>query len=85
MDADQRALDIASRYTLASQPQKRAQLQADIAAAIRDEREAALGMAALVIEQHDKAGREWAPGSFWDAVTREAAGRIRALTGKAGS
>lgn len=39
----------------------------------------ALSIAATVVEQHDKTGREWIRGSLWDDLTREAAGRIRAL------
>lgn len=42
-------------------------------------RDAALDEAATAVEQHDRKGREWVPGSLWDQLTREAAGRIRAL------
>ncbi|SPR97391.1 hypothetical protein [Cupriavidus taiwanensis] len=47
-----------------------------------DARDAALDEAATAVEQHDKNGREWVPGSLWDQLTREAAGRIRALRTK---
>jgi len=40
---------------------------------------AILEMAAKAVEDHQKEGREWIKGSLWDDLTREAAGRIRAL------
>ncbi|BAO70094.1 hypothetical protein BBS798_3369 [Bordetella bronchiseptica] len=42
-------------------------------------RNAALEEAAGALEDHRRAGREWVPGSLWDALSREAAARIRAL------
>lgn len=36
---------------------------------------------ATAFEAHDLVGREWVPGSLWDAMNREAASRVRALTG----
>ncbi|RZS80614.1 hypothetical protein [Pigmentiphaga kullae] len=48
------------------------------AQAIRD---AALEEAAAAVEQHDRTGRSWVPDSLWGNITREAAGRIRALKG----
>ena len=38
-----------------------------------------LEAAAQAVEQHDKEGREWIPGSLWDALSREGAERIRSL------
>lgn len=31
------------------------------------------------VGRHDKTGRQWVPGSFWDKVTQEAVARIRSL------
>lgn len=42
-------------------------------------RTAALEEAAQAVEQHNVTGREWIAGSLWDVLSREAAGRIRAL------
>lgn len=41
--------------------------------------QAALERAAKAVEDHDRSGREWVRGSLWDTLSREAAGRIRAL------
>lgn len=49
--------------------------RAATAAAVND----ALDRAAAALEDHAREGREWIPGSLWDTLTREAAGRIRAL------
>lgn len=43
----------------------------------------ALEAAAKAVEQHDRRGRAWIPGSLWDTLAKEAAGRIRALTKEA--
>lgn len=48
-------------------------------ARIETARAAALNEAAAAVEQHDKTGREWVPGSLWDTISREGAARIRAL------
>gem|GEM_PF-2253076 len=50
-------------------------------ATLRGERvvEAVLEMAAKAVEDHQREGREWVPGSLWDDITRQAAGRIRAV------
>ncbi|SUW10769.1 Uncharacterised protein [Bordetella bronchiseptica] len=42
-------------------------------------RNAALEEAAAAMDDHCRAGREWIPGSLWDALSREAGARIRAL------
>lgn len=39
----------------------------------------AIEQAAQAVEKHDVSGREWVAGSFWDVLSREASGRIRAL------
>jgi len=44
-------------------------------------RNAVLEEAAAAVEQHDRTGRSWVPDSLWGNITREAAGRIRALKG----
>ncbi|KDC48042.1 hypothetical protein [Bordetella bronchiseptica] len=44
-----------------------------------DVRNAALEEAAAAMDDHCRAGREWIPGSLWDALSREAGARIRAL------
>ncbi|MEK7945762.1 hypothetical protein WKR98_13480 [Pigmentiphaga sp. YJ18] len=44
-------------------------------------RKAVLEEAAAAVEQHDRTGRSWVPDSLWGNITREAAGRIRALKG----
>lgn len=41
--------------------------------------EAVLDLAAKAVEDHQREGREWVPGSLWDDITRQAAGRIRAI------
>ncbi|QEA10861.1 transcriptional regulator [Bordetella phage vB_BbrS_PHB09] len=45
----------------------------------KDVRDAALEEAAAAVDDHCRAGREWIPGSLWDALSREAGARIRAL------
>src|SRR5690606_5181446 len=45
--------------------------------------DAILEMAAKAVEDHQRVGREWVKGSSWDDLTREASGRIRALTSTA--
>lgn len=42
----------------------------------------ALEEAAKAVEDHNRSDREWVRGSLWDALSREAAGRIRALMEK---
>ena len=44
--------------------------------------DAALEAAAVAVSQHDKAGREWVKGSLFDALSKEASARIRALKNK---
>ncbi|MBN3270167.1 hypothetical protein CUR95_24205 [Bordetella bronchiseptica] len=48
-------------------------------ASAEDVRNAALEEAAAAMDDHCRAGREWIPGSLWDALSREAGARIRAL------
>ncbi|KDD21312.1 Uncharacterised protein [Bordetella bronchiseptica] len=48
-------------------------------ATAEDVRNAALEEAAAAMDDHCRAGREWIPGSLWDALSREAGARIRAL------
>ncbi|WP_298699196.1 hypothetical protein [uncultured Brevundimonas sp.] len=40
---------------------------------------AALDRAAEAVADHQREGREWVKDSLWDDITRQAAGRIRAL------
>lgn len=40
---------------------------------------ATIEAAAKTVADHSKTGREWIPGSLWDTLANEAAGRIRAL------
>lgn len=53
-----------------------------LAARLERIRQETLEAAAREVEQHDKRGREWVPGSLWDKITREATSRIRALAGQ---
>jgi len=50
-----------------------------LAAAHAAGRTQGLEEAAAAVEQHDRAGREWIPGSLWGQLSSEAASRIRAL------
>lgn len=76
--------NIVERLSLSSNPLARDALS-EIQSLTRERDEArvkALEEAAAAIEQHDRAGRDWIPGSLWDSITREASGRIRALASK---
>lgn len=48
-------------------------------ASAEDVRNAALEEAAAAVEDHQRVGRGWVPGSLWDTLSREAAARVRAL------
>jgi hypothetical protein len=61
------------RAMLAVAPQEHAPEDKD---AIRN---ATLEEAAAAVEDRQRKGREWVPGSLWDALSREAGTRIRAL------
>jgi hypothetical protein len=52
---------------------------AALEAQLKEARNAALDEAALAIEDHDRLGRQWVPGSLWDNLSNEAAARVRAL------
>lgn len=73
------------RFTIArlevqwNDAEKRAMLNHKKAEAARA---AALDEAALAIEDHNRLGREWVPGSLWDNLQNEAAARVAALKGK---
>jgi hypothetical protein len=74
------------RFTIArlevqwNDAEKRAMLNHKKAEAARA---AALDEAALAIEDHNRLGREWVPGSLWDNLQNEAAARVAALKEKA--
>jgi hypothetical protein len=53
-----------------------------LSALVETARAAALDEAALAIEDHNRLGREWVPGSLWDNLQNEAAARVRALKEK---
>lgn len=64
------------RIIEALRPHTAAAQAAAVAEAVRVEREAIIE----AVGAHDKTGREWVPGSFWDTLTNETIARIRSRT-----